>query len=263
MVKYYGRAKTRVGSVNTTQLGLKMSGCPSKVGLSGQNNRYIQQRVSCMRGICGIPLVNGAIWRHTLRNKHPFCAEPSHKCLAAAGGIGNINTPYYKTLQAGKEGCGYGHPASGDKHRAFPDSLKLTAGFVPEDPVHGGALAGYRGRTQTVPVPGKKFGSLTPTTVPGSAAAGAGADIEVFSLFTNYATPPRQLLVGITHPQGQYRFPFSRLIIRNSNGEILINYGADKFQFSRAAPNDFNFVVWDVGTFGFNPGSTYTIQFLL
>ncbi len=28
MVKYYGRARQRIGSVNTNQLGLKMSGAP-------------------------------------------------------------------------------------------------------------------------------------------------------------------------------------------------------------------------------------------
>lgn len=30
MIRYNGRAKQRTGSVNTNQLGLKMSGCPSK-----------------------------------------------------------------------------------------------------------------------------------------------------------------------------------------------------------------------------------------
>ena len=35
MVCYYGRAKQRTGSVNTNQPGLKMSGCPSKVGRKG------------------------------------------------------------------------------------------------------------------------------------------------------------------------------------------------------------------------------------
>lgn len=124
MVKYYGRARTRTGSVNTTQLGLKMSGCPSKVGLSAQNNRYIQHRVSCMRGICGYPLVNGSIWRYSLKNMPPFCAEPSQKCLAAAGGIGNINTPYYKTVQAGKEGCGL-------RNTILPFGLRLSAAIVP------------------------------------------------------------------------------------------------------------------------------------
>ena len=32
MVRYTGRMKVRTGAVNTNQLGLKMSGCPSRVG---------------------------------------------------------------------------------------------------------------------------------------------------------------------------------------------------------------------------------------
>ena len=106
MVRYYGRARQRIGSVNTNQMGLKMSGCPSKVGLNPTNNRYIQQRVNCANGICGIPIVNGTIWRNNFRNKKPYCKDPSSKCLAAAGGIRNIYTPYYKTIQPGKYGCG-------------------------------------------------------------------------------------------------------------------------------------------------------------
>ena len=262
MVKYYGRAKTRVGSVNTTQLGLKMSGCPSKVGLSGQNNRYIQQRVSCMRGICGIPLVNGAIWRHTLRNKHPFCAEPSHKCLAAAGGIGNINTPYYKTLQAGKEGCGYGHPASGDKHRAFPDGLKLTAGSAAASGGGGKVfVTGYQ--TRTIEGKPSKFGSLQPNTIPG------GDGVKVFSLFS-CCTPAQGAAPAVAlglflpgHPlPHDAPFPFSGLIIRNSKGEIEVSYGQGDLVQPAFGTTDYNFVAHGK-PFGFKSGSTYTIQFLL
>ena len=109
MVKYYGRARQRIGSVNTNQLGLKMSGCPSRVGRKGTIDRYISQRVSCLRGICGGSLVNGVLWNNNaLRNNRPFCAPPVEKCLAAAGGIGNINTPYYKTNAPGTKGCGIG-----------------------------------------------------------------------------------------------------------------------------------------------------------
>ena len=43
MVKYYGRAKERTGSVNTNQIGLNMSGCPSKVGKNGVIQRYIDK----------------------------------------------------------------------------------------------------------------------------------------------------------------------------------------------------------------------------
>jgi len=105
MVRYYGRARQRTGSVNTNQLGLKMSGCPGKVGLNPVNNRYIQQRVACNRGVCGIPKVHGVDWRYSMSNAYPFCAEPSGKCLAAAGGIRNIRVPYYRTVQPGKQGC--------------------------------------------------------------------------------------------------------------------------------------------------------------
>ena len=109
MVKYYGRARQRVGSVNTNQLGLKMSGCPGKVGLNPVNNRYIQHRVNCMNGVCGFPLQNGAPWRVSpFRNLNTkYCKPASNKCLAAAGGICTIYTPYFKTNRAGTKGCGF------------------------------------------------------------------------------------------------------------------------------------------------------------
>lgn len=108
MVKYYGRARTRTGSVNTNQLGLKMSGCPSRVGRNPVNSNYISRRVNCMQGICGTSIVNGKIWTKNfgLKNQFPYCKKPSNKCLAAAGGIGNINTPYYRTPAPGEKGCG-------------------------------------------------------------------------------------------------------------------------------------------------------------
>ena len=107
MVRYYGRAKTITGSVNTKQTGLKMAGCPSKTGRKGYISNYIQKRVNCMDGVCGIPLVHGVPWRATYKNFTPYCSQPTPKCAASAGGIGNINTPYYKTVQPGKTGCGY------------------------------------------------------------------------------------------------------------------------------------------------------------
>jgi len=131
MVRYYGRARQRTGSVNTNQLGLKMSGCPGKVGLNPVNNRYIQHRVSCMRGVCGIPKVHGVDWRVSMNNTHPYCAEPSSKCLAAAGGIGNIYTPYFKSVQPGKQGCTnkdqFGHYAP----NANIDPVVLQASHFP------------------------------------------------------------------------------------------------------------------------------------
>ena len=51
---------------------------------------------------------------------------PTEKCVAAAGGIGNINTPYYKTVQPGKKGCGIMHQREGGgkigTHGKLPDN---------------------------------------------------------------------------------------------------------------------------------------------
>ena len=60
MVKYYGRAKERTGSVNTNQPGLKMAGCPSNVGRSGRLDRYVGMRVNCGLKVCGYKRGNKA-----------------------------------------------------------------------------------------------------------------------------------------------------------------------------------------------------------
>ena len=110
MVKYYGRARQRIGAVNTNQLGLKMSGCPSRVGRNPVNARYISHRVNCMNGTCGLIMVHGVpYYPNKFRNKFPYCVEKTSKCQAAAGGIGNINSPYYRTPQPGEKGCGIKH----------------------------------------------------------------------------------------------------------------------------------------------------------
>ena len=86
MVRYYGRARQRIGSVNTNQLGLKMSGCPSRVGRNPVLGRYIGQRVNCMKGICILGSSN-------LRNKTQFCKKPAEKSNANAGGTGRLFAP--------------------------------------------------------------------------------------------------------------------------------------------------------------------------
>lgn len=105
MVKYYGRAIQRIGSVNTNQRGLKMSGCPSKIGRSIIVTNYIRKRVNCLQGMCGTPLQNGKIWKTSIKNTKPYCREKSGKCLSAAGGVGLINTPYFRTPNNGSMGC--------------------------------------------------------------------------------------------------------------------------------------------------------------
>ncbi len=107
MVRYTGRARTRTGSVNTNQLGLKMSGCPSTVGKKGRIARYMGRRVDCMMGFCRPVRYHEVLWPRTrMRNEPPFCKRGATKCQAAAGGVGtNHNIPYYRTPKKGESGC--------------------------------------------------------------------------------------------------------------------------------------------------------------
>jgi hypothetical protein len=107
MVRYTGRQKTITGAVNRNQVGLKMSGCPSRVGRSGKNIRLLGRRVNCMYGLCGPTMVSGAPWRTSGRNFPPYCRQRSTACAQAAGGVGHINSPYTRTRvpAAGKQGC--------------------------------------------------------------------------------------------------------------------------------------------------------------
>jgi hypothetical protein len=108
MVKYYGRAKTITGSINTNQSGLNMSGAVSSVGHAYSVQRYINRRVDSLAGVCGIPKQNGGSWRQSLKNKHPYCKPGASKCLAAAGSVGRKYNSYYKTPKSGEKGCGAG-----------------------------------------------------------------------------------------------------------------------------------------------------------
>ena len=156
MVKYYGRARQRIGSVNTNQLGLKMSGCPSRVGRNPVINRYIKQRVNCMQGTCGPIQIHGVnVPSNKFRNNPPYCKKRSTTCLAAAGGIGNIKTPYYRTPAPGEKGCGC-------KFGSCDGGFVLKAGgFVDSD---GSKITGYFSPSFNILVPPSEavpvFGSL-------------------------------------------------------------------------------------------------------
>lgn len=104
MVKYYGRARQRT-SGNTDSPGLNMSGIVSSVGHSHSAQRYIGRRVDGLAGVCGMPQQNGGAWKQSLKNKHPYCRLGVSKCLAAAGGVGHIKTPYYRIPTSGEFGC--------------------------------------------------------------------------------------------------------------------------------------------------------------
>ena len=102
MVKYYGRARQRVGSVNTNQLGLKMSGCPSKVGRSGRIDRYISRRSHCGIVFCGWVWYHGIKWKQN-HWVNPYTKEINWRCIppapitrALAGGVGRLNAPRFR-----------------------------------------------------------------------------------------------------------------------------------------------------------------------
>lgn len=95
MVLYYGRAKQRVGSVNTKQLGLKMSGCPSKIGRTSAVANYMARRSQCGLKVRGPVYYHGVIWT---TNSGPRTRKPQSKCAANAGGVGRINAPRFLCL---------------------------------------------------------------------------------------------------------------------------------------------------------------------
>ena len=131
MVKYYGRAKMRTGSVNTIQLGLKMGGLAPTVGYKGTLLRTIKRRVgdnpafsacgqstrgdkaftTAKAAANGVAPAGGYTCRYGLNALaakgnlsanvlKAYCVAKSTPCVflssrstAQAGGVGNIWTP--------------------------------------------------------------------------------------------------------------------------------------------------------------------------
>jgi len=91
MVKYYGRAKTRVGAVNTNQLGLKMSGCPSKIGKQGALVKYQSRRVQCNQKFCGPVYYQGQMWSWNSER----CVPRAPRTQTFNSGVGHINAPRF------------------------------------------------------------------------------------------------------------------------------------------------------------------------
>ena len=91
MVKYYGRARQRIGSVNTNQIGLKMSGCPSKVGRQGYLSRYIARRAQCNLKYCGPVFYHGVFWRWNSGR----CVAKAPRGQSFNSGVGHKSTPRF------------------------------------------------------------------------------------------------------------------------------------------------------------------------
>ncbi len=100
MVKYYGRARQRIGSVNTNQIGLKMSGCPSKVGRQGYLSRYIGRRAQCNQKFCGPVFYHGVLWKWNSGR----CVTKAPRGQSFNSGVGHKTTPRFacgNTCEAG------------------------------------------------------------------------------------------------------------------------------------------------------------------
>ena len=121
MVRYYGRARQRIGSVNTNQPALKQAGCPPTVGKQGLIIQHLGKRVNCNLKTCGLPMsglrcrygVADAIGRDKtfmdIQNSNnpaikdyceqvinkwdgTYCQWPQPRNRQNAGGVGNIWT---------------------------------------------------------------------------------------------------------------------------------------------------------------------------
>lgn len=93
MVKYYGRAKTRTGSVNTNQIGLKMSGCPSKIGRQGYLSKHIAKRSICNLKFCGIVPYSGPGLIYSINRNR--CVKRAPRGQSFNAGVGNKANPRF------------------------------------------------------------------------------------------------------------------------------------------------------------------------
>jgi len=80
MVKYYGRARQRTGSVNRNQPGLKMQGCVTGAGRPSWISRYIKNRVNCNARV-GCVNANGT----PTNTRQVFTATLAVNCVANQG----------------------------------------------------------------------------------------------------------------------------------------------------------------------------------
>jgi hypothetical protein len=92
MVKYYGRAKERTGSVNTNQIGLNMSGCVSRVGRTGPLANNLSTRSKCNVKFCGDVIYQGKVWA---TNDGP-CVEKAPRTQSFNSGVGHRAFPAFK-----------------------------------------------------------------------------------------------------------------------------------------------------------------------
>jgi hypothetical protein len=93
MVRYNGRAKQRTGSVNTNQIGLKMSGCASTIGKTGPLLTNQTQRSKCNIKFCGDVIQHGVVVK---TNEGDNCVPRAPRSQSFNSGVGHINAPRFR-----------------------------------------------------------------------------------------------------------------------------------------------------------------------
>ena len=93
MVRYNGRQKLLTSTLNTNQIGLKMSGTAPSVGTSISARRYTKRRVRDNLKFCGPVYYHGQLWSS---NSGDSCVKKAPKNQSLAGGVGRINNPRTK-----------------------------------------------------------------------------------------------------------------------------------------------------------------------
>jgi hypothetical protein len=91
MVRYYGRARQRTGSVNTNQIGLNMSGNGRIIG--HKNINTIKNRIVSNQKFYGPIYYQGQLWN---TNEGCNCVKKAPLNQGLSGGVGRINNPRTK-----------------------------------------------------------------------------------------------------------------------------------------------------------------------
>ena len=100
MVKYYGRAKQKTGSLNTNQTAFNLGGLGGGVGR--RHSKYKKRAGSNVK-VCGPVHYQGQIWSVNTK-QNSICIPPSKTC-SSAGGVGRINAPRFSCSKSdGQQG---------------------------------------------------------------------------------------------------------------------------------------------------------------
>ena len=271
MVRYYGRARQRTGSVNTNQLGLKMSGCPSKIGKQGALVRYQSRRVQCNQKFIGPVYYQGQMWSFNNTG-----VERAPRNQSFNSGVGHINAPRFGCALS----CSTDLPSVGYGFALLAGSVSSTNqdadGNITENNLVGFLRGGFTGDDGIV-LP--SVGSLTLE----DKSPIKREDIQLLTQNLNCRDLDQQIIDGvnncyfttiinITPAIGQWLVKKVTLVGSNVNDTGIPGFnlhinGIQYKNISLAANNDKGFFgatfapVTDQNIIEMKPGQTYNVSF--